>query len=57
MCDYDGPRVARWVYAVLLEKQAFDLNDVPYALDEAVQRLRKEGISPNRWATFMHMGA
>jgi hypothetical protein len=57
MSDTDGPLVAQWVYETLLEKEMFDLNDVPYALDDAVQRLRAQGVPAQRWATFMHTGA
>jgi hypothetical protein len=57
MYDCDGPRVAQWVYEALLEKETLELNDIPYALDDAVQRLREEDAPPNRWATYIHMGA
>lgn len=57
MNDYDGPAVATSVYTELLEADAFELDHVPYALDQAVQKLRKSGAPPSRWATFVHMGA
>jgi hypothetical protein len=57
MHDCDGPQIAQWVYEDLLEKKTFDLDSIPYALDNSVQRLRKQGAWPARWATFMHMGA
>jgi hypothetical protein len=57
MHDRDGPQVAQWVYEALLEKEGLYLDDIPYVLDDAVQRLRKQGASANRWATFIHMGA
>jgi hypothetical protein len=57
MSDYDGPRVAQWFYEVLLEKETIELDDIPYALDDAVRKLRDEGASPQRWATFIHTGA
>jgi hypothetical protein len=56
MYDYDGPRVAQWVYEALLDKESLELDDIPYALDDAVRRLREDGAQPNRWATYMHMG-
>jgi hypothetical protein len=56
MHDADGPKVARAVYEALFRSEAFDLDDVPYALDEAVQELRKVGVPAQRWALFMHMG-
>jgi hypothetical protein len=57
MSDYDGPRVAQWVYEALLKKDTLELDDIPYALDLAVRRLREEGVPASRWATFMHIGA
>ena len=57
MYDHDGPMVAQWFYEALLEKEVIELDDVPYALDVAVQKLRETGARPNRWATYMHMGA
>jgi hypothetical protein len=56
MHDEDGPKVARKIYEALFRCEAFDLDDVPYALDEAVQALRKAGVPAQRWAPFMHMG-
>ena len=57
MYDDDGPRMAQWFYEALLEKETIDLNDIPYALDAAVQKLQATGASPARWATYMHLGA
>jgi hypothetical protein len=57
MSDSDGPKVAQWVYKALLEKDTFELADIPYALDDAVKKLKEEGARASRWATFMHMGA
>jgi hypothetical protein len=57
MHDHDGPRLAQWFYEALLEKETIELDDIPYVLDVAVGRLRDEGASPQRWATFVHMGA
>jgi hypothetical protein len=57
MSDEDGPIMAQWFYETFLQNETVDLRDVPYALDTAVQRLRETGVSPYRWATFMHMGA
>jgi hypothetical protein len=56
MHDEDGPTVARSVYNHLLERDDLDLDDIAYALDEAVQLLRKSGLPASRWALFMHMG-
>lgn len=57
MDDTDGPNVARRLYKELLKKEFIGLDDIPYALDDAVQALRREGVCPSRWATFIHMGA
>lgn len=57
MYDDDGPRMAQWFYEALLEKEMIDLNDIPYALDTAVRKLRATGAPAARWATYMHLGA
>jgi hypothetical protein len=57
MSDIDGPWVAQRVYESILSKETFELEDIPYALDDAVRELRERGASAYRWATFMHMGA
>lgn len=57
MGDADGPGVARSVYEELLRNEALELDDIPYALDNAVRRLRVQGVPPCRWATFIHVGA
>jgi hypothetical protein len=56
MCDADGPTIARCVYEHLFRNEAFQLDRIPYALDYAVQMLRKSGAPAWRWAPFMHMG-
>jgi hypothetical protein len=56
MSDEDGPRLARRFYEVLFERDQLDLDDIPYALDAAVQALRSAGVWARRWALFMHMG-
>lgn len=57
MYDADGPRVADRVYRELLKNtERFDYDAVPRALDAAVRELREDGVSPNRWATWIHMG-
>jgi hypothetical protein len=56
MHDQDGPTVAQAVYEALFRSETFNLDDVPYALDEAVQVLRTLGMPAERWAPFMHMG-
>jgi hypothetical protein len=57
MTDVDGPNVASTVYGALFKEETFDLNDVPYALDDAVQMLREQRVEAQRWAVFVHMGA
>jgi hypothetical protein len=57
MDDTDGPLVAELFYKRLLSEDVITLDAIPYALDYAVGELRKTGVSPERWATFIHMGA
>jgi hypothetical protein len=56
MHDQDGPEIARRVYEALFLRDEVDLDDIPFALDEAVQALRASGVPASRWAPFMHMG-
>jgi hypothetical protein len=57
MGDPDGALVARKVYESLFARSELELGDVPYALDDAVQEMRRMGLPAARWATFIHMGA
>jgi CHAT domain-containing protein len=57
MGDADGPAVAEHVYQELFQGEKLDPQVIPYALDEAAQKLREAGISAHRWATFVHIGA
>jgi hypothetical protein len=57
MHDDDGPQVAQWFYEAVLSGEVIEIDDIPYALDDAIQRLRASGASPARWATFIHIGA
>jgi hypothetical protein len=57
MGDVDGPAVAASVYEELFKNDLLDPSVIPYALDDAVQKLRQLGLSPHRWATFVHIGA
>jgi hypothetical protein len=57
MADADGPIVAKSIYETLFKRETFDLNDVPYALDDAVRLLREQKVDTERWAVFMHIGA
>jgi hypothetical protein len=56
MNDEDGPKIARRVYERLFENDRLDLDDIPYALDDAVRMLRQSGVPATRWALFLHMG-
>jgi hypothetical protein len=57
MGDEDGPSMAQSFYEALLENELIQLEDIPYALDVAVQKLRAAGVPANRWATYIHLGA
>jgi hypothetical protein len=57
MKDADGPRIAKLFYETLFEEEQISLDTIPYALDRAVTELRKSGAPPERWATFIHIGA
>jgi hypothetical protein len=57
MTDADGPLIADSVYEALFKEETFDLNVVPYALDDAVRRLRESKVEARRWSVFVHMGA
>jgi hypothetical protein len=60
MSDLDGPVIAETVYSSLFNKhkksEFLNPDDVPYALDEAVQKLRNSGLDPSFWATYIHIG-
>jgi hypothetical protein len=57
MRDADGPRVAEWFYEELLVNEMIQFDDIPYALDKAVRKLRNTGAPATRWATYIHLGA
>jgi hypothetical protein len=57
MNDADGPGVAKLFYERLFAEEIITLHAIPHALDYAVGELRKRGAPPERWATFIHMGA
>lgn len=56
MGDADGPLVAEMVYKRVLSEECLAMDTVPYALDEAVQSLRRRQVEPARWATYIHVG-
>jgi hypothetical protein len=57
MRDSDGPVVAQAFYESLFARQILDADAVAFALDHAVATLRSSGAGPERWATFIHVGA
>ena len=56
MADVDGPEVAETVYKEILKKDRLEADVIPYALDEAVQSLRRKGVDAARWACYIHVG-
>jgi hypothetical protein len=60
MRDVEGPDVAESIYSAVFRSEKYmeyiDPDDVPYALDEAVQKLRASGLDPSFWATYVHIG-
>ena len=57
MNDEDGVRITGAVYRELVKKEYLDADAIPYALDHAVQELRRLGAPPHRWAPYIHIGA
>jgi hypothetical protein len=56
--DEDGPIVAKAFYDELLRESILETDAVAYAVDAAVTALRETpGVSPQRWAPFVHIGA
>jgi hypothetical protein len=56
MHDEDGPAIAREFYEALFERETLDLDDIAYALDGTVAKLRENGAPASRWAAFIHIG-
>jgi hypothetical protein len=58
MEDVDGPRIAKSLYEDVFKgnPEYIDPDDIAYALDEAVHRLRHEVDDPMRWAPYIHLG-
>lgn len=56
--DRDGPLMARAFYEALMNdtEDVISSDDIPYALDSAVKKLRSKAPA-YRWASFIHMGA
>lgn len=59
MNDYDGPLVAKTVYSALYsgDSEFINLDDIPYALDDAVKKLQAQKVHVSRWALYVHFGA
>jgi hypothetical protein len=53
----DGPVVSKAFYEKLFEADTITADAIPYALDNAVRKLRESGAPLERWATFIHIGA
>ncbi|EIN05163.1 hypothetical protein PUNSTDRAFT_75208, partial [Punctularia strigosozonata HHB-11173 SS5] len=58
MADADGPEIARSVYQKIFSGKLdhIDPDDIAYALDEAVTKLRTVQPEPLRWAPYIHLG-
>jgi hypothetical protein len=60
MRDLEGPQVAESIYSALFndgsDSDFLDPEDVPYALDDAVGKMRTSGVDPSFWATYVHIG-
>lgn len=56
MGDEDGPFVAKEVYEAIVREECMDLDTIPYALDEAVRKLRERRVPLHRWAPYIHLG-
>jgi hypothetical protein len=57
MRDADGPKITKAFYNNLFANESITAEDIPYALDDAIAKLRDTGATPERWATFVHIGA
>jgi hypothetical protein len=58
MQDVDGPRIAKSFYEDIFkaDSECIHPDDIAYALDRAVARLRREVKDPMRWAPYIHLG-
>jgi hypothetical protein len=58
MEDVDDPMIAEVVYKDVFKGPSgwIDPDDVAYALDAAVERLRAGHPDPSRWAPYIHLG-
>jgi hypothetical protein len=60
MGDLEGPIIAESIYSALFDDASatehIDPEVIPYALDDAVQKLRNSGLDSSFWATYVHIG-
>jgi hypothetical protein len=58
MHDMDGPQVSETIYSELFRgnSEYLDADDVAYALDAAVNKLRERRLPVARWAPYVHIG-
>ena len=60
MNDSDGPLLAdifyRRLFATVETDGVLHPDAVPYALDDAIQTLKAQGVPVERWALFIHLG-
>ena len=58
MGDVDGPIIAKELYEALYANntECLDTDIIPYALDIAVDKLRRRQLHPSRWAPYVHFG-
>jgi hypothetical protein len=58
MHDMDGPEVSETIYSELFSgnSEYLSVEDIPYALDAVVEKLRKRNLPISRWAPYVHIG-
>ncbi|EIN05254.1 hypothetical protein PUNSTDRAFT_74990, partial [Punctularia strigosozonata HHB-11173 SS5] len=58
MADADGPEIARSIYQNIFSSESdhIDPDDIAYALDEAITKLRIAQPEPFRWEPYVHIG-
>jgi hypothetical protein len=58
MGDVDGPMIAKSLYDDVFNDDSEYINpdNIAYALDRAVVRLRHDVKDPTRWAPYIHLG-
>lgn len=58
MHDEDGPHIAESIYKALFKNGVLNMDpdEIPFALDLALQQLREKKIEAIRWAPYIHIG-